>query len=77
MLGHINIKHKSGRMTVFAEMCIWPGAEEDRISGQYWAYFVLLESVPTIVRSENPFVSSVCAAPPRLGAILRALAMQW
>ena len=33
--------------------------------------------IRTIVRSENPFVSSVCAAPPRLGATLRALAMQW
>ena len=33
--------------------------------------------IHTIIRSENPFVSSVCAAPPRLGATLRALAMQW
>ena len=31
-------------MTVHTEMCIWRGAEEERISGQYRAYFVLLGS---------------------------------
>ena len=65
MLGHINVKHKSGRMTVHAEMCILPGAEEGCISGQYGAYFVLLGSIPTIVRSENPFVSPPSAPLPQ------------
>ena len=69
-------KHKSGKMILRCASCA--GAEEGRISGQYGAYFVLVESIRTIVRSENPFVSPLLlrlCRSPRLGAIL-VLAMQ-